>query len=494
MSRTISIDPITRLEGHGKIDILLDDAGNVADAYLQVVELRGFEAFCQGRPVEELPRITPKICGVCPGAHHMAAAKACDAVFGVEPPPAAKKLRELFLSAHIVHSHLLHFFALAAPDFVPGASAPAAQRNLLGLVAEVGLDVGRKVLETRGMAQRIQGMIAGHPIHPVAALPGGMSKPLSEPERAEIETMAVRLVDFSKQALELFRKAVLGNAGHAEVVASDTYRHETYYAGLVDPDGRVSFYDGEVRVVSPSGAELAQFAASDYLEHIAEKVVPWSYLKVPYLKAVGYRGIVDGADSGIFRVNSLARLNVASGMATPLAQEAYEAMYAHFGARPVHHTLAYHWARLIECLYCAERTLELARDPEVASPEVRTLPSATPKEGVGVVEAARGTLYHHYRTDSNGLVKSVNLIVATVQNNGAMNLSVKKAAAELIRGGEVSEELLDRVEMAFRAYDPCLACATHALPGQLPLVVRIHGADGQVRELCRDADGAPCVR
>jgi F420-non-reducing hydrogenase large subunit len=485
MSRTISIDPITRLEGHGKIDILLDDDGNVADAYLQVVELRGFEAFCQGRPVEELPRITPKICGVCPGAHHIASAKACDALWGLTIPPAARKLRELFLAAHIVHSHLLHFFALAAPDFVPGAAAPAAQRNLLGLVDQVGLDLGKAVLQHRGFAQKIQGIIAGHPIHPVAALPGGMSKALAEPERAEIETMAQALVFFAEQALQLFQQAVLGDADRAAAVGSDTYRHETYYAGLVDEQGRVNFYDGNVRVVGPGGDELVSFAPQDYLEHIAERVVPWSYLKVPYLKAVGYRGIVDGPDSGIYRVNSLARLNVASGMATPLAQQAFDVMYAHFGERPVHQTLAYHYARLIECLYCAERTLELARDPEVVSPDVRVLPSGTPKEGVGVVEAARGTLYHHYQTDSNGLVKSVNLIVATVQNNAAMNLSVKKAAQQLIVAGQVSDELLDRVEMAFRAYDPCLACATHALPGHMPLEVRVHSADGEVQRLSR---------
>jgi F420-non-reducing hydrogenase large subunit len=241
-----------------------------------------------------------------------------------------------------------------------------------------------------------------------------------------------------------------------------------------------------VRVVDPDGTEVALFDPADYLEHIAEQVVPWSYLKLPYLKKVGWKGMEDGPDSGIYRVNSLARLNVASGMATPKAQAAFQRFGVHFGATPVHHTLAYHWARLIECLYCAEEVLAKAGDPEITSSQVRTIPTGKPSIGVGAVEAPRGTLYHHYETDSRGMVKSVNLIVATVQNNAAMNLSVKKAARTLIRGSQVSDELLDRVEMAFRAYDPCLACASHALPGQMPLHVTIHQGGKVLRSLRRD--------
>jgi F420-non-reducing hydrogenase large subunit len=484
----ITIAPITRLEGHGKIDILLDVDGNVEDAYLQVVELRGFEKFCQGRPVEELPRITPKICGVCPGAHHMASAKACDAVFGVTIPPAARKLRELYLNAHIAHSHMLHFFALAAPDFVVGPDAPPEKRNLLGLVEKVGLDFGSRVLKNRGFAQKIQGLIAGHPIHPVAAVPGGMARSISEEERAKIDRMADSMVEFSEESLALFENSVLGDPKNAEVIAGDTYYHETHYAGLVDENGCVNFYDGKIRAVDPSGAEVALFEAADYLDHIAERVVPWSYLKLPYLKNVGWEGMTEGATSGVYRVNSLARLNVADSMATPKAQEAYERLYAHFGQKPVHHTLAFHWARLVECLYCAEEVQRLARDEEITSNEIRTVPTEKPSVGVGVVEAPRGTLYHHYETDPNGLIKSVNLIVATVQNNAGMNMSVKKAAKAYIKNGEASEALLDRVEMAFRAYDPCLACASHALPGQMPLSVTIHRSDGSVQRLTRGGD------
>jgi F420-non-reducing hydrogenase large subunit len=485
VSKKITIAPITRLEGHGKIDILLDDEGNVADAYLQVVELRGFEKFCEGRPVEEMPRITPKICGVCPGAHHMASAKACDAVYGVTIPPAAKKLRELFYNAHIYHSHLLHFFALAAPDFIPGPDAPAAQRNILGLIEKVGEEFGRKVLANRGYAQKIQGMIAGHPIHPVAALPGGMAKPLGERERDEIKKMATSMASFATEALDLFENSILRESDHSEVIESDTYYHETYYAGLVDEEGMVNFYDGRVRVVDPGGDEAAIFHPSEYLEYIAEQVVPWSYLKLPYLKKVGYRGMTDGVESGIYRVNALARLNAAQGMATPLAQAAYERFYAYFGAKPVHHTLAYHWARLVECMYAAEEVLRTVGDPEIVSKDVRVVPTGKPSEGIAAVEAPRGTLYHHYVTDSRGMMKSVNLIVATVQNNAGMNMSVKKAAQAFIKGGEVSEGILDRVEMAFRAYDPCLACASHALPGQMPLRVNLHQSGRLVRRLER---------
>jgi F420-non-reducing hydrogenase large subunit len=485
MSERITISPITRLEGHGQIDILLDDDGNVADAYLRVVELRGFERFCEGRPVEELIRIMPKICGVCPGAHHMAAAKAADAVWGVEIPPAARKLRELYYNAHIAHSHMLHFFALAAPDLLLGPDAPRQSRNLIGLVEAVGRDLGLAVLRNRGYAQKIQGIIAGHPIHPVAALPGGMAHPLDEARRDEMVPMAASLVEFAKGCLDLLEERVLGNPAMAELIDGDVYLHRTYYAGLVDPEGRVNFYDGRVRVIGPEGDELALYDPADYLEHVAERVEPWSYLKLPYLKAVGWKGMVDGVASGVFRVNALARLNVASGMATPAAQAAYERFFEHFGGTPVHHTLGYHWARLVETLFAAEEIERLVHDPEITSREVRTIPSARPGEGVGVVEAARGTLFHHYVADADGIARKVNLIVATAQNNAAMNMSVRRAAAAFIHEGKVDDGILDRVEMAFRAYDPCLACATHTLPGQMPMRVRIHAPDGTTRTLTR---------
>jgi len=486
--KKITIDPITRLEGHGKIEIFLDEEGNVANAYLQIPELRGFEKFCEGRPVEELPRITPRICGVCPGAHHMASTKATDAVYHVDPPLAAKKLRELFYCAHMIHSHVAHFYVLAGPDFIPGYDAPPAERNILGLIKKVGLEIGSEVIKHRAYAQDIQATIGGKATHPVCGLPGGMSRVVTEEERKDFEEKAKSLVEFGKFGLKLFDEQVLANKKYLDLITGDVYFMKSYYMGMVDGNNKVNFYDGDIRVVDEDGKEVAKFKAPEYLEYISEHTEPWSYLKFPFLKKVGWKGMVEGKDSGIYRVNSLARLNVADGMATPLAQEAYEKFYQTLGGKPVHATLAFHWARLIEILYAAEHLLELAKDKEVTDTNIRTIPTAIPDEGVGVVEAPRGTLYHHYQTDERGIVQKVNLIVATVQNNPAMNMSVKKAAQGVIeRGKEISEPLLNMVEMAFRAYDPCMACATHSLPGQMPLEVIIRDSHGnEVKRLRRN--------
>ena len=484
--KKVTIAPITRLEGHGQIEIFLDDAGNVANAYLQVPELRGFEKFCEGRPVEELPRITPRICGVCPSAHHMASTKATDAVYHVDPPPAAKKLRELYYCAHMIHSHIAHFYALAAPDFIPGPEADPAERNVLGLIAQVGLEIGLEVLRQRACAQEIQEVIGGKATHSVCGLPGGMSRPITEEERQDFIKKGKSFVEFGQFGLKLFEEEVLPK--YKELILGDVYYMQSYYMGMVDDKNRINFYDGDIRVVDPEGKEFACFKPEEYLEHISEHTELWTYLKFPFLKKVGWKGLVEGKDSGVYRVNSLARLNVADGMATPLAQEAYEKFFSTFGTKPVHHTLAFHWARLIEILYAGERLLELAQDEEVASPEVRTIPTHTPDEGVGVLEAPRGTLYHHYQTDEKGIVQKVNLIVATGQNNPAMNMSVKRAAQKLIKAGSaVTEGLLNMVEMAFRAYDPCIACATHTLPGQMPLEVIIRDLKGnEIQRLSRN--------
>ena len=473
MTKKIEILPNTRLEGHGKIEIFLDDKGNVQDGYFQVIEFRGFEKFCEGRHVEELPRITPKICGVCPGAHHMASSKACDAVYKIEIPETARKLREIFYNAHMAHSHILHFFALGAPDLILMNEDPA-KRNIFGLVAVVGRDIGIAVIDNRGYAQRIQEIIGGHPTYPVSSLPGGLSKSLDEKDRIEIQKMAKSLIEFSKKSLDIFDTLVLKDKRLVDIIANDLYRRETYYAGIVDNKNRVNFYDGRIKVVDPLGKEVCAFEASDYLNYIAEHVEPWSYIKFPYIKSIGWKGFVDGVNSGIYRVNSLARLNVADGMATPFAQEAYEKLFNFFGKKPVHNILAYHWARLIELMYACERILELINDSTITDTHVRNLPTDEPSEGVGVVEAPRGTLYHHYITDKRGIVQKVNLIVATVQNNAAINMSVKKVAQKLIKNGAVDDTLLNMVEMAVRAYDPCLACASHALPGRMPLEVRIY--------------------
>lgn len=475
MAKRIEIAPITRLEGHAKINIFLNDKGNVENAYFQVVELRGFERFCIGRPAEELARITPRICGVCPSAHHMASTKALDKVFNVEPPEPAKKLRELFYSAHMIHSHIAHFFALGAPDFVCGPKAEPAKRNILGVIEKVGLKLGKEVIKHRAYAQKIQEIIGGKATHAVCGLPGGMSRPINEEERKEIERMAKSCVDFSKFSIDkIFTDVVLKNKEYVDLIMNpDIYYHETYYMGLVDKNNKVNFYDGDIKVVDPDGKEFVKFKPEDYLDVIEELPKPWSYLKFPYLKKVGWKGLVDGKASGIYRVNSLARLNVADGMATESAQKAYEKMYETLGKKPVHNTLAFHWARLIELLYASERALELARARDITSKNIRA-EVGKPDEGVGVVEAPRGTLYHHYKTDEKGLIEKVNLIVATCQNNGGICMSIKKAAQALIKNWKVNDGLLNMVEMAFRAYDPCFACATHTLPGHMPLEINIY--------------------
>jgi F420-non-reducing hydrogenase large subunit len=472
--KTVTINPVTRLEGHGKISIFLNDEGNVENAYFQVPELRGFEKFCEGRPVEEMPDITSRICGVCPEAHHIAATKALDAVFHVDPPTAAKKLRELLYSAFFVADHTTHFYILGGPDFIMGPTAPKAERNILGVIGKVGAEVGTSVIKHRSDALDAIAIIGGKRVHPSCGVPGGVSKAITETERSRIEEIAKSEVEFAQFTLKIFDDLVLHNKEYVNLITSDTYATETYYMGTVDSQNRVNFYDGKIRVVDPEGKEFAKYPATDYQKYIAEHVEPWTYLKYPYLKSVGWRGLVGGKNSGVYRATPLARLNVSEGMATPLAQAEYTKMYETLGKKPVHSTLATHWARLVELMYAAERMLELSRDPEITNPNVRTIPTEIPDEGVGCVEAPRGTLIHHYKTDEKGLVKNVNLIVATTNNHAAISMSIKQAAEGLIKKGDVSDGVLNMVEMAFRAYDPCFACATHTLPGQMPLDVKIY--------------------
>jgi F420-non-reducing hydrogenase large subunit len=478
----ISINPITRLEGHGKIDIFLDEEGNVANAYFQAPELRGFEQFCRGRQAEDMPVITSRICGVCPEAHHMASVKALDQVFAVEPPPAARKIREILYMAFFVTDHTTHFYALGGPDFIVGPDAPPGERNILGVVRKVGLDIGKAVIECRSRNHHVIQMLGGRGIHPTAGLPGGWSKAVSAAERAEIEDAARKNIDFALFSLGVFEKAVWNNPVYRELVESDVYCHRTYSMGTVDEKNRLNLYDGKIRVVDPEGVEFARYPAAEYLDHVAEHVEPWTYLKFPFLKKIGWKGFEDGAASGVYAATPLTRLNVASSLSTPRAQEQFEKFYAAFGGqKPVHRRLATHWARLIEMLYAAERMLELATDPEITSPEVREIPRRIAGSGVGSVEAPRGTLIHHYETDEKGLLLKVNLIVGTTNNHAAIAMSVKKAAQCLIHAGKVVEEgMLNRIEMAFRLYDPCLSCATHSLPGSMPLEVRIRNHAGEL--------------
>jgi len=486
MTQRITIDPITRLEGHGKIEIFLNAEGDVANTYFQIPELRGFESFCVGRPVEELPLLTNRICGVCPEAHHMAGAKAADAVYHVDPPRTAKNLRELLYSAFFVTDHTTHFYALAGPDFVMGPDAPVAERNILGVIHKVGLEIGGKVIQARKYGHAVIEMIGGRKIHPCTSIPGGLTKGITEDQRKEILEMGKWAVEFGQFSLKLFNDIVLGNKTYVDLILGDIYTHRTYYMGMVDENNHANFYDGKVRVVGPDGMEFVKYEPKDYAQHIAEHVEPWTYLKFPYLKGVGWNGFTDGKDSGVYCATPLSRLNAADGMATPLAQAEYERFYSTLGGKPVHQRLATHWARLIELLYAAERWVELASDPETSGPNFHAAPAEIPTEGVGIVEAPRGTLTHHYHTDERGVATKVNLIVGTTNNYAPISMSINKAARSLIQKGTVvTEPMLNMIEMAFRSYDPCFGCATHSLPGQMPLEVTIRNADGEIVEMLK---------
>lgn len=472
--RRITIDPITRLEGHGKIDIFLDDQGDVERAFMQIPELRGFEVFSIGRPAEDMPQITSRICGVCPTAHHMAASKALDDLYQVEPPPAARKIRELIYSAFMVEDHALHFYFLGGPDFVVGPDAPPAQRNVVGVIQKVGVEVGRKVISVRRRLRELIAYFGGKVIHPVFGLPGGVSKGLAPADLPKFQELGRDALEFALFTLQVFKDVVLANSHYVDLITSENYTHRTYYMGLVDAQNKVSFYDGLIRVVDPAGKEFAKFPARQYRDFVAEHVEPWSYVKFCFLKPLGWQGFADGPQSGIYAVAPLARLNASDGLATPRAQQACDEFFSTLGGKPVHHTLAIHWARVVEIVYAAERLVELLNDPEITSSDLRVIPSQKPSVGIGVVEAPRGTLFHHYETDERGLITKANLIVATQNNAARIALSVEKAAKGLIRKGQVSDGLLNMVEMAFRAYDPCFGCATHSLPGHLPLSVSIY--------------------
>lgn len=473
MAEKIVIQPVTRIEGHAKVTIQLDDVGNVADARVNVVELRGFERFCIGRPVEELPRIVPRICGVCPWAHHLASAKACDAVFGVDIPEAAKKIRELAYMAHYIHSHTLHFFILSGPDFVMGPDADYSVRNVIGIVQKVP-DIAKKVVRVRYLGQMMTQILAGKAIHPDSAVPGGWSKPISEEEIRKLKEMAKECLDFATFAIDFAKKQIFPN--YLDTVKTLAV-FNSGFLGTVK-DGALDLYDGQLRMMTPDG-KYEDFEVANYLDYIAEHVEPWTYLKFPYYKKAGSFSMDLVNPVGIYRTNALARINVCDRIATPAAQAELEEFRKNF-ARPAQLTLLYHWARLIELVYAAERAVELLEDPEITSQDTRKSAAPRAARGVGSVEAPRGTLIHDYETDENGITTDVNIIVGTTHNNAAINMSVKKSASELIKGGKYDETLLNLVEMSIRAYDPCFSCATHELDGRIPVKVNILNASGEV--------------
>jgi len=474
MGKKIVIQPVSRIEGHAKVTIQLDDAGNVADAKVNVVELRGFEKFCIGRPVEELPRIVTSICGVCPWSHHLASAKACDAVFGVEIPSAGKKLRELCNSIAYTEEHILHFYFLSGADFVMGPGADYSVRNVIGIAGKVP-DIAKKVVRCRHNGARMLEIVSGKSIHPVAAVPGGYSKPLTKEERDKIKPMANEILELAKFSMDFAKKNIFPNYLDAVKTLGVI---KTGFLGTVTKDGTLDLYDGNLRMMNADG-KYEDFTYDKYTDYIAEHIEPWSYLKFPYQKKAGKLSMDLNNPVGVYRTNTLARMNVCDKISTPLAQAELEEFRKNFG-RPAQLTLLYHWARLIELLYNAEKMVQLLDDPEITSTDIRKKVTPRAARGVGCVEAPRGTLIHDYETDKDGLVTNVNLIVGTTHNNAPINMSVKRTATDLIKGGKYDQEILNKVEMAIRAYDPCFSCATHNFDGKVAVKIDIVDADGNV--------------
>ena len=471
--KTITIAPVTRIEGHAKITINLDDNGNVADTFVNVVELRGFEKFCVGRPVEELPRIVTSICGVCPWHHHLASAKANDAIFGVTPPPTGIKLRDLCQSIAYCSDKILHFFFLAGPDFVMGPDADYSVRNVIGIV-QSNPDLGKKVVRARQLGTQMLGIASGKSIHPVTAVPGGFSKPLTEAERQQLIPMANEVLEFAKFAIAFAKKDIFPK--YLEAINSVGII-ETGFLGTVTDDGTLELYDGKARLMKPDGS-YEEFQYDQYTEYISEHIEPWTYLKFPYAKKWGDFSMDLDNPSGIYRTNALARINVCDKMATPLAQAELEEFRQSFG-RPAQQTLLYNYARLIELVYNAEHVIELLNDPEITGNETRVPVTPRAARGVGCVEAPRGTLIHDYETDENGLITNLNLIVGTTHNNAPINMSVKQTAKALIKDGNYDQGILNKLEMAIRAHDPCLSCATHKLDGTIAVKLEIRDVNGK---------------
>lgn len=466
MSRTITIEPVTRIEGHAKVTVHLDDAGQVEKARFHVNEFRGFEKFCEGRLFNEMPLITERICGICPVSHHLTSAKACDQILGVEPPRPARLLRELMHMGQVIQSHSMHFFELAGPDLLLGFDADPAVRNVVGLVG-ANPQLALKAVALRKFGQEIIARVGDRRIHPNFAVPGGVNKALSAADRDAMRAQLATMIEYVQEGLGIMRAWM--ERHHEEMESFATF--ETGYLGMVDEDNAVNLYGGQIRLVDAQRYEVDRFDGRQYLDYIAEHVEPWSYLKFPYYKKLGW-------PAGVYRVGPLGRLNAAEKMATPLAQQEYERFRQLRDGKVVEGTLYYHYTRLIEDLYAVERAGELLNDPEITSKDIRATARIANREGVGVIEAPRGTLWHHYWVDEDGRLEKINLIVATGNNNYAMSRAVEEVAREYVKGERVTEGALNRVEAAIRAYDPCLSCSTHAV-GQMPLEVVVFDAGGR---------------
>ncbi len=468
MSKKIVIEPVTRIEGHAKVIVNLDDEDRVTNALLMINEFRGFEKFCEGRMFYEMPQITQRICGICPVSHHLASVKACDAILGVTVPPAAKLLRELMHMGQIIQSHSMHFFELAGPDLLLGFDCDPATRNVAGLY-KAEPEVTKKAVMLRKFGQSIIAAVGDRRIHPNFAVPGGVNKALEPAAREALLQQTELMIQYVFEALDIIKGWCEKNWQLIEDFAS----FPSAYLGMVSPDGALELYDGELQVVNPAREPIVRFPGSRYLDYIAERVEPWSYLKFPYLHAAGF-------PEGTYRVGPLGRLNAATSVPTPLAQEEYKQFHALGKGGVIQATLMYHYARLVEDLYAIERARQILENPAVLSKDLCEPGGVVNSEGVGVIEAPRGTLWHHYQVDENGKLLKVNLIVATGNNNYAMTRAVDEVAKRFVDGKNLTEGMLNRIEAAIRAYDPCLSCSTHAV-GQMALEVTALAPDGTVR-------------
>ena len=469
MAQRIIIDPVTRIEGHAKISIFIDDEGNVSDAEFHVVEFRGFEKFCEGRPYSEMPGITPRICGICPVSHLLAAAKAGDAIMAVNIPPAADKLRRLMNLGQMIQSHALSFFHLSAPDFLLGWDTPPDKRNVFGLIA-ANADLARAGIRLRQFGQEVIQVLGGQKIHPAWAVPGGVRSPLTEAGRTRIRAWLPEAYATTRIAFDLFKKTLETHKKEVEIFGN----FPSLFMGLVEPDGTWEHHGGKLRFTDSSGSIIAdQLDPQKYYEYISESVQNSSYLKSPYYSPLGF-------PDGMYRVGPLARLNVAEQMGTPKADaELKKFKKLGRGRSAVTSSFLYHYARLIEILASIERVEVSMDDPDLLSEDLRADAGINSLRGVGVSEAPRGTLFHDYTVDRYGLLRKVNLIVATGQNNLAMNQTVAQIARHYVRGNKIPEPMLNRVEHGIRCYDPCLSCSTHAV-GQMPLHVQLIGPGGAV--------------
>jgi NAD-reducing hydrogenase large subunit len=467
MSREIRIDPVTRIEGHAKITIFLDDHDQVRDAQLHITQFRGFEKFCEGRPFQEMPSLMARICGICPVSHLLASAKACDALMAVQIPPAAVKLRRVLNLAQIIQSHALSFFHLSSPDLLLGLDSDPAKRHIFG-VLEAHPTLAKDGIRLRQFGQQVIEWMAGKRIHPAWVVPGGVSSPLTAEHRDQVLAGIPEAIEIAQRTLDWFKGTLPKFKEEIETFGN----FPSLYMSLVDEDGGWEHYDGGVRIIDSTGKILAfQSPGSDYPQYIGEAVEPWSYLKFPFYKPLGY-------PQGLYRVGPLARLNIAQRSGTQRgAQELTQ--FKELQKGPVSSSFHYHLARLVEILISLEKMEKLLNDPEILSPHVRAVASANNFEGVGVSEAPRGILFHHYKINEQGLITWANLIIATGHNNLAMNFGILQAAQHFVKAKKLSEGMLNRVEAVIRTYDPCLSCSTHAL-GRMPLLVRLISKDGEV--------------